>query len=202
MEEKMSIPYLHSSQTKLVLQVRKDLHRHEGFREFAYPDVIKPLFLKYPRKDWGFRPAREILQEIGVSYAVALKEGAPWTVGYGFTENITPDSRMVLQVAERKLDEKIIEEDAKLASVLSWYKDEATFVTKTILINMAFNMGIKGLLGFRNTLEFIKSKKYSNAAANMRQSLWAKQVPSRASELARRMETQEIPSNLKAPEKL
>ena len=201
MENPMNTPYLHSSQTKLILQVRKDLDRHEGFREFAYPDVLKPLFLKYPRKDWGFRPAREILEEIGVSYEDAVRLGSPWTVGYGFTYGITPDSRMSRQTADRKLDEKILEEDNKLRNALSWFAD-SSFVTKTILINMSFNMGIKGLLGFRNTLAFVKEKKYSNAAANMRQSLWYKQVPKRASELARRMETQEIPAQFKAPEKL
>lgn len=201
MEEQMITPYLHSGETKLLLQVRKDLERHEGFREFAYPDVIKPLFKKFPRKDWGFRPARDILEEIGVSAAEAAKTGAPWTVGFGFTEGVTMDSRISRQTAERKLDEKVLEKNAQLSAVLSWYKD-ATFVTKTVLINMSFQMGLQGVLGFRNTLQYVKEKMYQNAAANMRKSLWAKQTPDRASELARRMETQEIPSQFKAPEKI
>lgn len=201
-ETQMTTPYLHASETKLLLQVKKDLDRHEGYREYAYPDVIKPLFQKYPRRDWGHRPARDILNELGVSVATAERDGAPWTVGYGFTEGVNLDSRMPKITAERKLEELILEKDNQLARALPWYKDEATFVTKTILVNMAFQMGLKGLLGFRNTLAFVKAKKYSNAAANMRQSLWAKQTPSRASELARRMETQEIPSPFKAPERL
>ncbi len=202
MEEQVTTPYLHSSETKLLLQVRKDLGRLEGFREFAYPDVIKPLFQKFPRRDWGFRPAREILEELGVSPATAAKEGAPWTVGFGFTDGVNMDSRMNRHTAERKLDAKILEIDTALSRALPWFKDDASFVTKTVLINMVFQMGLAGVLNFRNTLAFIKQHNYKQAASNMRQSLWAKQTPSRASELARRIETQEIPSQYKAPEKI
>lgn len=197
-EEQMTIPYLHTGQTKLLLQVKKDLDRHEGFREFAYPDPLSPLFKKYPHLQWGFKPVRELPIPPGTD----LDQGKPWTVGYGFTEGTTPDSRMNRITAERKLEEKILEEDHKLSVALPWYKDGTSFVTKTILINMSFNMGIRGLLKFKNTLAFVKSKQYANAASNMRKSLWYKQVTSRASELARRMETQEIPAQYKAPEKL
>lgn len=202
MEEQVTTPYLHSGLTKLLLQVRKDLERHEGFREFAYPDVIKTLHKRYPHEQWGFRPARDILADIGVSYAEAVKLGAPWTVGYGFTSGVTPDSRMAKHTADRKLDDLILDKDAQLAAALPWFKDDASFVTKTVLINMVFQMGLAGVLNFRNTLAFIKQHNYKQAASNMRQSLWAKQTPSRASELARRIETQEIPSQYKAPEKI
>ena len=63
---------------------------------------------------------------------------------------------------------------------------------KTVLLNMAFNMGVKGLLGFRNTLTFISQKNYEQAARNMTQSLWYKQVGKRAVELTERMRTQQI----------
>lgn len=97
--------------------------------------------------------------------------------------------------AERRLEQEILDVDSALSNVLSWYK-EASFVTKTILINLSFNMGIKGLLGFKNTLAFIKEKKYKEAASNLRKSLYYKQVTKRAEELATRLETQVIPANL------
>lgn len=200
-EEVVSIPYLHSSETKLLLQVKKDLERHEGYREFAYPDPLSALMKRHPNERWGFVPAREILTKLGVSSESAAKSGAPWTVGHGFTGGTTLDSRMAKTISERKLEEKIMEEHKKLDTALSWYRD-ASFITHTILINMAFNMGLKGLLGFRNTLSYIRDRNYRQAAANMRKSLWFKQVPNRASELARRMETQEINPAHKAPEKI
>lgn len=176
----------------LVKQVVADLFRHEAFREYAYPDPLSDLHKKYPRQKWGFRPAREILSEIGVSYEDAVRRGAPWTYGVGFTHGVTPDHKIDLLRATRLLEDKILEMDCALSQVLSWY-NEASFVSKTILINMGFNMGLKGLLGFRNTLNYVKNKQYKQAAANMKKSLWATQVPRRANELARRMDTQEIP---------
>lgn len=193
----MSIPYLVQSQTKLMLQVAKDLNRHEGFREFAYADPLSSLRKKYPNLAWGHKPAREL----GLPPGVDLDTGKPWTVGYGFTDNVTPDSRINKIQATRKLEQIILAIHCDLQDTLSWYK-EASFVTKTILVNMYFNLGKDGLLGFRNTLRYISEKNYKQAAANMLKSLWARQVGSRATELARRMETQTIPEHYRAPEKL
>ncbi|PAJ71712.1 hypothetical protein CJF42_25240 [Pseudoalteromonas sp. NBT06-2] len=58
-----------------------------------------------------------------------------------------------------------------------------------VLINMAFNLGIKGLLKFKNTLHSIEMCQYDLAAAHMLNSLWATQVGDRANQLALQMET-------------
>jgi lysozyme len=181
-----------TSQNKLLRQVVSDLDRHEGFREFAYPDPLSSIAKKQPSKDWGFKPAREVALP-GTNWDA----GKPWTVGFGFTHGVTPDSRMNRITAERRLEQEILDVDSALSNVLSWYK-EASYVTKTILINMAFNLGVKGLLGFRNTLTFISQKNYEQAARNMTQSLWFRQVGKRAVELTERMRTQTIPTTYTA----
>lgn len=48
------------------------------------------------------------------------------------------------------------------------------------LLDMAFNMGITILLGFKNTLNLMRLGRYDEAAANMMQSKWAMQVKGRA----------------------
>lgn len=53
-----------------------------------------------------------------------------------------------------------------------------------VLIDMRFNLGMKGLLGFVNTLKFIADGKYDAAAGNMLASKWADQVGDRAKRLA------------------
>jgi len=67
---------------------------------------------------------------------------------------------------------------------------------------MEYNMGLSSLLGFRNTLRFIKDKNYTQAAKNMEASLWYRQVKGRAVELVERMKTQTIPDKYKAPERI
>ena len=56
-----------------------------------------------------------------------------------------------------------------------------------VLINMAFQMGINGLLKFKKMLRALDDRNYSLAAKEMLDSLWAKQTPERAKRLARQM---------------
>ncbi|SRR6266404_317512 len=70
---------------------------------------------------------------------------------------------------------------------LPWWR-EMTDSRQQVLANMCFNMGIKKLLGFVNTLANMKSGEYVVAANGMRNSLWAKQVGQRAERLAQMME--------------
>jgi lysozyme len=58
---------------------------------------------------------------------------------------------------------------------------------QAVLINMSFNLGLDGLLQFKNTLAAIEQGNYDNAAQRMLQSKWATQVKGRATELADRM---------------
>ena len=57
-------------------------------------------------------------------------------------------------------------------------------VRQRVLIDMAFNMGIHGLLGFKATLAAIKRGDYGEAADRMTESKWADQVGRRAHRLA------------------
>ena len=60
-------------------------------------------------------------------------------------------------------------------------------VRKSVLLNMCFNLGINGLLRFKNTLAFVKAGDWERAANNMLVSKWAKQVGRRAIELSELM---------------
>jgi lysozyme len=54
---------------------------------------------------------------------------------------------------------------------------------------MAFQMGVGGLMKFKRTLSLIELDKFTEAADNMMTSLWAKQTPKRAQEMANQMRT-------------
>lgn len=62
--------------------------------------------------------------------------------------------------------------------------DEARY---GVLLNMAFNLGVAGLLAFHATLDAIQRGDYAAAAAHMLESKWADQVGPRAVELAGQM---------------
>lgn len=194
----VSDPYLYSNKIPFVLQMKKDLERHEGYRYYAYPDPLSSLAKKYRGLDWGYRPARELLTLVK---DMDESDGAPWTVGFGDTHGVNPDTVAPRQLAERRLEQHIMTKEAALEAALPWVKD-ASFVTRTVLLNMVFNMGLQGLLGFRNTLRFVQQKDFERAAHNMTLSLWYRQVPLRAKELVERMRTQAIEPSHKAKERL
>jgi len=58
---------------------------------------------------------------------------------------------------------------------------------KLVLLNLCFNLGITGLLGFKNTLAFVGAGDFERAANGMFASKWAKQVGVRSIELSELM---------------
>lgn len=70
-----------------------------------------------------------------------------------------------------------------LDKAIPWWRnlDE---VRQRVLLNMAFNMGIAGLLGFKHALADVQAGNYDSAAAGMLDSKWAQQVGQRAQRLA------------------
>lgn len=59
---------------------------------------------------------------------------------------------------------------------------------RAVLLNMAFNLGMTGLLGFQKMLHAAQGGEYALAAREMRNSTWAAQVGDRAERLALQME--------------
>jgi lysozyme len=76
---------------------------------------------------------------------------------------------------------------AKLSYHLPWWSSLSEN-RQRVLANMAFNLGIDGLLKFKNTLSHIQNGNYSEAAKAMLESKWAKQVGERAVRLSKMME--------------
>ncbi len=77
---------------------------------------------------------------------------------------------------------------AQLSNRLPWWKTLSP-VRQKVLIDMAFNMGVDGLLTFKNTLAAIEAGDFARASAGMLASKWAEQVKGRAQRLARMMLT-------------
>jgi lysozyme len=107
------------------------------------------------------------------------------TIGYG--RNLD-DSGISQAEAAAMLENDIAKFRGQVIAALPWAEnlDEARM---NVLINMALNMGTRGLLQFKKTLAAIMAGEYGKAADMMLQSKWAKQVGSRASELSEQMRT-------------
>lgn len=166
-------------------QTVADLQRHEGFREFAYPDPLSVLGRKYKDRKygWGFMPGDVLLAKYGESE----KDGRPWTCGYGFTKGVKPSTRINKQYADNMLI-GLTQDHVKLLDriVSSWRN--MPLVPQTVLANLSYNLGTR-LIPFGPTLALFEKGDYAGAAARLRRTAWFKQVGHRAEELCKRLET-------------
>ena len=64
-------------------------------------------------------------------------------------------------------------------------------VRQAVLINMAFNLGVNGLLKFRDSIKLWRQKDYEGFSKEILDSRWARQVGNRAKELSEQARTGE-----------
>lgn len=76
---------------------------------------------------------------------------------------------------------------ARLNVEISWWIT-LTDNRQLVIANMCFNLGVAGLMQFRQFLDAARDGNYATAAAEMLDSKWAKQVGDRAQRLAILME--------------
>lgn len=107
------------------------------------------------------------------------------TIGVG--RNLT-DKGLKPKEIEYLLMNDIMDCIDDLNKYLPWWR-QLNEVRQRVLMDMCFNLGIGGLLGFKNTLAFIQSGDYEQASQNMLLSKWASQVGQRARRLSEMMRT-------------
>lgn len=139
--------------------VTADLTRDEGMRLFVYDDATgKPI-----------RPGSTVIGHPTVGIGRALD-----------THGITASEAAFL------LGDDIPKCDAQLTAALPWYPDLDS-VRRRVLLEMAFNLGVTGLLQFRQMLAAVETQDWTRAKANMVASHWFLQVGARGARLANMM---------------
>lgn len=115
------------------------------------------------------------------------------TIGVG--RNLD-DRGITAQESAMLLENDIDAVEWDLRAALPWVQ-ELDEVRQRVLLDMCFNLGLTGLLGFKRTLAAIKGGQYARASAMMLQSRWATQVGERATRLSQMMMTGQIPDELR-----
>jgi len=90
------------------------------------------------------------------------------------------------QEASILLDSDILSAENSLDNTLPWWRD-LDEPRQRVIANMAFNLGIGRLLGFRKFLTALERGDYLLAGKEMLDSKWSRQVGNRATRLARIM---------------
>lgn len=144
------------------------LKRHEGFRKRVYKCTAGRNTIAF-----GYNLDANPLKLPRARIAEMLTQGV--------TE----------QEAEGLLMQCVEQVTEQLTQRLTWF-ERLNEARRAVLINMAFNLGIAGLMQFKGTLHAISVFDFEMASRGMLASRWASQVHSRANELALQMKTGEF----------
>lgn len=133
----------------------------------------------------------QLKRDEGVEATVYQDHLGFWTIGVGrLVDKRKSGAGLRPDEIDYLLSNDIKDRVAALTKALPWFSklDDAR---QGVLLNMAFQMGTAGLLGFKNTLTLVAAGRYEEAAQRMLQSKWATQTPARAKRLAEQMKAGE-----------
>lgn len=108
------------------------------------------------------------------------------TIGYGLN---VEDKGLDKFEAELLLRNHLLELEAQLKEY-DWFRIQDR-VRKDALIDMAYNLGVTGLLQFKNMIRALRDKDYTQAKAEALDSKWARQVGVRADKISSMLESGE-----------
>jgi lysozyme len=150
--------------------------KHEPTPEVTLTDPNDKLLVSELLRDEGFVPH---------AYQDSL---GFWTIGIGRLIDKRKGGGITRAEAEMLKANDIARFRRELDKKLPWWR-QLDPVRQRVIQNMAFNLGVDGLLTFKNTLKSIQAGNYADAANRMLASRWAKQVKGRADRLASMMRT-------------
>lgn len=113
-----------------------------------------------------------------------------WTVGVGRLIDARKGGGLSDDEIDYLLKNDVARIVGQLRGKLPWFSG-LNDARQGVLINMAFQMGVDGLLQFKQTLAAVQAEHFAHAGTLMLQSKWAQQTPNRARRMARQIETGE-----------
>ena len=117
-------------------------------------------------------------------------EGIP-TIGVGHNLEASPlPEGWAPPLSDEQIDQLLVSDllsvFSGLDAHLGWWR-MLTYPRQRVLANMAFNLGLPRLMGFKNAIRFMEQGAYADSAKEMLSSKWARQVGERADRLAKMM---------------
>lgn len=142
-----------------------------------------------PREDGGMmhtefleRIERDLIRDEGMRLMPYQDTVGKWTIGVG--RNLT-DRGISEREAMHLLRNDILIAESEVSGLACYRKTNEA--RRAVLVNMAFNLGITRLLGFRNMISALNEGDYDRASDEMLDSRWASQVGDRARRLSEQM---------------
>jgi len=131
---------------------------------------------------------KQLMRDEGVVKHVYLDHLGYQTIGAGFLVDKRKGGGVPDPVIDFWLDYEIEQRRNALKTMLPFFNALGP-ARQDALINMAYQLGVNGLLGFNRTLHYLQRGDYELAAKEALDSIWAKQTPERAKRIAEQIKT-------------
>ena len=105
------------------------------------------------------------------------------TIGYGFLVDERRGGELPKPIAEQWLQYAVAERWRQLINLVPWIEDQPADVQRA-LGNMAYQLGVGGVIGFRRMLAALRRGDRALAAREALDSRWASQTPARTQRVA------------------
>ena len=96
------------------------------------------------------------------------------TIGIGFLIDPKMNAGLSIEECMMILRHRLANLEKQL-SQYQWFTIQDQ-VRKSVIIEMAYNLGVNGLLGFKNMISALGERQVGTAAVEMGKSLWAEQI--------------------------
>jgi len=153
-----------------VNNLMETIKRHEGIKYTIYLDPSKKNYCIGAGFNLNRPYSRKLIESVGANYDLIMKgqqkinkEQVDQLLRYDIEQSIEDSKRFVVNYDNLHPDAKFV------------------------LVNMAYNMGLNKLMGFKNLKTALQNYDYESAYREMVNSKWMSQVKSRAVELANKM---------------
>ena len=194
----MNIPFLHAGETKLLLQVKKDLQRFIGYNEFAIPDRNSELYRAAPDLPWGKISPIALGASLGFDEDSLQAKGFPWKLGFNFSSHVAYNSKHTPLKSERNLEEIVLIANFDLNETFPWYS-EMPLAVKTALIIIYVITDRRHLFRQKDLLKELSNRNTAAASTHLDSIAIPEEI---IEELAERILTCAIKPEHKAKEKL
>lgn len=113
-----------------------------------------------------------------------------WTIGVGILIDARKGGGITAEESALLLSNRLKAKDSELRVALPWF-EQLDRVRQAALLNMAYQLGVAGVLKFPNMLAALKEQRWHDAESHALDSAWAKQTPARAGRVAKQLRTGE-----------
>jgi lysozyme len=129
---------------------------------------------------------QRIIEHEGIKKSIYKDSLGFWSIGIGFLVDPSKNAGLSVEECMMILRSRISNLEKRL-SQYNWYTVQDV-IRKGVLLELSYNLGVAGLLDFKEFLALMAARRCSEAALDLKGTKWASQVsPARVNDILMRL---------------